>query len=303
MRPDGSRISGMARPTYQEDAAGPRPDWLRVQLRPSERFSRLKGMVADEGLHTVCQSASCPNISECWGRGAVTFMIGGNVCTRSCGFCDVQTGRPDALDAGEPERIARSLARLALRYAVITSVDRDDLPDGGAAFWAETIRRVKATCPEMMLEVLVPDFKGEAESIDTVVDARPDVFAHNLETVPRLHRLVRPQAAYARSLDTLERAKERGAVTKSGVMLGIGESDDEVEAVLRDLRKVDCDIVSIGQYMRPSPRHLPVLRWVPPETFRHFEDLGRALGFRGIKSGPLVRSSYRADEQAGYGQP
>jgi lipoic acid synthetase len=292
------RVSGLARPTFEASTAGPKPDWLKVRLRVNERFDRLKRLVDGEHLHTVCQSASCPNIGECWSRGAVTFMILGNVCTRSCGFCDVMTGRPGPLEWDEPERLARSLARLHLRYAVVTSVDRDDLPDGGAAFWAATIRQVRSHCPAMMLEVLTPDFKGRLEDVGTVIAAQPHVFAHNLETVPRLHRLVRPQARYERSLSVLEEAKRLGATVKSGIMVGLGERDEEVLAALADLRQVGCDIVSIGQYMRPGPRHLPVRRWVTPAQFDAYRHEAERLGFGGVASGPLVRSSYRADEQA-----
>ena len=300
MRPTDDRPSGMARPTYDESPAGKRPPWLKVRLNAGKRFSNLKALVAQEQLHTVCQSAACPNIGECWSRGAVTFMIGGNICTRSCGFCDVLTGKPKPVDMAEPERLARSLARLELRYAVVTSVDRDDLDDGGAGFWAETIRQVKTHCPKMMLEVLVPDFKGDHDDVRTVVGAGPDVYAHNMETVERLHLVVRPQAKYARSLSVLAAAKQAGATTKSGIMLGLGEEDHEAVTVLEDLRRADVDIISIGQYMRPGPRHLPVQRWVHPDVFKELEQEARRLGFTGVKSGPLVRSSYRADEQAGF---
>jgi lipoic acid synthetase len=293
------RQSGLARPNFEESTAGPRPEWLKVQLRVNQRFMDLKALVDGQGLHTVCQSASCPNIGECWSRGAVTFMILGNICTRSCGFCDVLTGRPGQLDPREPERLARSLASLKLRYAVVTSVDRDDLSDGGAAAWAETIRQIRTHNPAMMLEVLTPDFKGQAEAIQTVITAGPDVFAHNLETVERLHRLVRPQARYERSLGVLAEARRLGARVKSGIMVGLGEEDDEVVQSLRDLRQTGCELVSIGQYMRPGPRHLPVRRWVPPATFEGYRREALALGFKGVASRPLVRSSYRADEQAG----
>jgi lipoyl synthase len=294
------RTSGPARPTYEASGAGPKPPWLKVRLRATETFGRLKRLVEQERLHTVCESASCPNIGECWSRGAVTFMLGGNVCTRSCGFCDVLTGRPRPLDRGEPERLARSLAKLELRYAVVTSVDRDDLPDGGAGFWAECIRRIRELCPGMMLEVLTPDFKGRARDIATVVEAGPHVFAHNLETVARLHRKVRPQASYERSLAVLTHARGFGAAVKSGIMVGLGETDDEVLEALADLREAGCEIVSIGQYMRPGPRHLPVERWVRPATFDAYRRAAERLGFSGVASGPLVRSSYRADEQAGF---
>lgn len=302
MRPTNDRISGMGRPSREGDPAGPRPDWLKVPIQTNTKLSELKKLVGAEGLHTVCQSASCPNIGDCWSRGAITFMILGAVCTRSCGFCDVATGRPESVDTDEPERLARSLGRLKLRYAVITSVDRDDLEDGGAGAWAETIRQIKAHCPRLKIEALTPDFRGELDSVGTVIEAEPHVFAHNLETVESLHRLVRPQAKYERSLAVLEQAKKLGAVTKSGVMLGLGEDDGEVLAVLRDIRAVGVDIVSIGQYMRPSRRHLPVRRWVHPETFADLEQEARSMGFEGVMSAPLVRSSYRADEQAGLGE-
>ena len=300
MRPTDDRISGMARPSREQTTAGPRPAWLKVPIKTNVKLSNLKRLVGAEGLNTVCQSASCPNIGDCWSRGSVTFMILGEVCTRSCGFCDVRTGKPEQPDAEEAERLALSLARLNLRYAVLTSVDRDDLDDGGASIWAETIRQIRAQCPETRIEALTPDFKGDLAAVRTVVDARPDVFAHNLETVERLHRLVRPQARYERSLAVLKEAKRLGATTKSGVMLGLGEDDDEVLEVLSDMRAAGVDIVSIGQYMRPSLRHLPVRRWVHPDVFAALDREARTMGFTGVKSAPLVRSSYRADEQAGF---
>ena len=300
MRKKNDRISGPARPTYEPSIAADRPPWLKVKLSTSKRFHRLKSLVEKEKLHTVCQSASCPNIGECWSRGAITFMILGNICTRSCGFCDVLTGKPGPVDWEEPERLARALSTLSLRYAVITSVDRDDLPDGGAAFWAETITQLHRHCPNMMIEVLTPDFKGKEKDIETVVSANPHVFAHNIETVQLLHPLVRPQANYMRTLGVLSHAKSLGAQTKSGLMVGLGEKDDEVLSTLSDLKEAGCDIVSIGQYMRPGPRHLPVRRWVHPDTFALYEEEALKLGFSGVKSGPLVRSSYRADEQAGF---
>lgn len=291
------RRSGMARPTM-EPSVGGRPRWLKVRLELKKDFFSIRDLVEKEGLHTVCQSASCPNIGECWSNRALTFMILGNVCTRSCGFCDVQTGRPGSVDLDEPRRVAESLARIGLRYAVITSVDRDDLPDGGAFAWAETIRKVKKACPDMELEVLTPDFKGDHDCISTVIEAGPDVFAHNVETVERLHRVVRPQARYERSLDVLAHARSLGAVTKTGVMLGIGETNDEVVAVMRDLAEIGVDILSLGQYMRPSEKHLPVTRWVPPEEFAELKAEGERLGITHVEAGPLVRSSYRADQQA-----
>ncbi|MCB9519846.1 MAG: lipoyl synthase [Myxococcales bacterium] len=288
----------MARPTHDASPAGPRPSWLKVRLSMNEDFFALRELVHREGLHTVCESAACPNIGECWSKRALTFMILGNVCTRSCGFCDVQTGRPGSVDTDEPRRVAASLARIGLRYAVVTSVDRDDLADGGAAAWAETIRQIKAASPEMVLEVLTPDFKGDLSALETVIAAAPDVFAHNVETVARLHRVVRPQAAYERTLAVLAHARSLGAVTKSGLMLGLGETDDEVEETLADLAAAGVEIVSIGQYMRPSSRHLPVARWATPDSFARLRAKGLELGITHVESGPLVRSSYRADEQA-----
>jgi lipoic acid synthetase len=264
----------------------------------NDDFFDLRELVHSQGLNTVCESASCPNIGECWANRTLTFMILGNVCTRSCGFCDVQTGRPGRVDIDEPRRIATSLSKLDLRYAVVTSVDRDDLPDGGAFIWAETIRQCKKHCPSMKLEVLTPDFKGDHDCIATVVEAGPDVFAHNIETVERLHRLVRPQAKYERTLDVLRHARSLGAVTKTGLMVGLGETNEEVVETLRDLAGVGVEIVSIGQYMRPSENHLPVTRWVTPEEFAWIREQGMAFGFAHIEAGPLVRSSYHADQQA-----
>lgn len=295
---EGERQSGPARPTRAPDHVGPKPPWLKVRLSNSPVFQEVKRLVKESRLHTVCESASCPNQGECWSRKALTFMILGNVCTRSCGFCDVLTGKPGAVDADEPRRVAEALASLGLRYAVVTSVDRDDLPDGGAAIWAETIQRVKAACPDMGLEVLTPDFKGQDADIQRVVDAHPDVFAHNIETVERLHAVVRPQARYERTLHTIQVAHERGAVTKSGIMVGLGEGPHEVLVTMRDLRDAGCDILNIGQYLRPSSRHLPIDRWVTPEEFAMFKEEGERMGFRHVESGPLVRSSYRADMQA-----
>jgi len=295
---EGERQSGPARPDRTPNPVGQKPDWLKVRLSSSPKFMEVRRLVHDNKLHTVCESASCPNIGECWSRRALTFMILGNVCTRSCGFCDVMTGRPGTVDADEPRRVAEALGALGLRYAVITSVDRDDLPDGGAAIWAETIRRIREACPDMGIEVLTPDFKGVVADIHTVVDAAPDVFAHNLETVERLHGPVRPQARYDRSLEVIRVAKARGAVTKSGIMVGLGEEPEEVLVAMRELREAGCDILNIGQYLRPSTRHLPVLRWVTPAEFASYAEEGKRLGYRHVESGPLVRSSYRADQQA-----
>jgi lipoic acid synthetase len=296
--PSSERRSGPAKPTHEPNEAGPRPPWLKARLVMKPAFFDLKRMVKEQGLHTVCESASCPNIGECWSRKALTFMILGNVCTRSCGFCDVMTGRPGKVDEDEPRRVAQALSHLGLRYAVVTSVDRDDLKDGGARIWAETIRQVKAACPEMGLEVLTPDFKGVEADILTVVEARPDVFAHNIETVERLHARVRPQARYDRSLKVMEIASKAGAITKSGVMLGLGEAPEEVVKTMRDLRDHGCQIVNLGQYLRPSERHLPIARWATPEEFDFLRAEGLAMGLRHVEAGALVRSSYRADMQA-----
>ena len=278
--------------------AGPRPAWLRVRLPQGENYLRLKNLVRSERLNTVCESAACPNIGECWGRGTATFMLLGSVCTRSCGFCDVRSGRPAAADPGEPERVARAVGRLGLRYAVITSVNRDELADGGARHWAETVRRLRRANPGCGIEALVPDFQGDLGALDVVLDAGPDVLAHNVETVPRLHRRVRPQAVYARSLAVLEHAARRGFMAKSGLMLGLGEEPAEVRAVLRDLAAHGCSVVTLGQYLRPSRQHLPVERYVPPAEFEGWREEGLGLGLRHVEAGPLVRSSYHADRMA-----
>lgn len=294
------KVSGPARPE-REDPGTPRPrlpPWLKVRMPAGEGYSELRGLVRDLGLHTVCQEASCPNIGECWNERELTLMILGSVCTRSCGFCDVATGRPPVLDTDEPRRVALALSRLDLSHAVITSVDRDELPDGGAAIWAETVRRVREACPRMTLEVLVPDFRGRLAHVHEVLDAGPHVFAHNLETVPRLYLRVRPQARYEQSLAVLSAAASRGVTTKTGIMLGLGETTDEVEGVLRDAAAAGVAIVTIGQYLRPSPRHLRVERFVPPEEFAALSARGRELGLRHVEAGPLVRSSYRAGSQA-----
>lgn len=294
------RISGPARPDYQHlpDEAGERPDWLRKRFHMDAEFFETKQLVEESNLHTVCESASCPNIGECWSNKALTFMILGNVCTRSCGFCDVQTGRPNAVDRDEPRRVAEALEGLGLNYVVITSVDRDDLEDGGAGIWAETIRRTREACPGMGIEVLTPDFKGDLDDLETVLDAEPDCFAHNMETVESLHRMVRPQAKYDRSLRVLEHAAEYSDdLVKSGMMLGLGESNEEVVETMEDLAEVGVEILNLGQYLRPSKRHLPVKRWVHPVEFDELAAIGEELGLEHVEAGPLVRSSYRAEQQ------
>jgi lipoyl synthase len=278
---------------------GPRhPPWIRMKMPAGKNYNRLHARVRELGLHTVCQSASCPNIGECWERQSLTIMILGGVCTRSCQFCDVPTGRPAPADPDEPERVATMLAELGLRHTVITCVDRDDIKDGGAAHWAATITAVKRRCPDMVLEVLAGDFKGDTGAVDTVLAAAPDVFAHNLETVPRLSRQVRVQASYARSYAVLEHAKRQGAITKTGLMLGLGEELDEVRQVMRETRAIGVDILTLGQYLRPSRQHLPVARYVTPDEFAALkQEALDDLGFPHVEAGPLVRSSYHADGQ------
>ena len=278
----------------------PRPDWLKVRLPGGESYNKLKTLVREHNLHTVCQDARCPNMGECWGTGTATFMILGEVCTRSCRFCAVKTGLPREYDRDEPGRIAAAIQKMGLRYAVITSVDRDDLPDGGASIFAETIRQTRSLCPGIRIEVLIPDFQGNMDSLRTVVDATPDVLGHNMETVPRLYRSVRPGSQYRRSLDLLKNAKcvRSGLTTKSSLMLGLGESRDEILDVLNDLRKAEVDIVTLGQYLQPTHENLPVEKFYTPEEFVEYRALAYSLGFRSVASGPLVRSSYHAEQYA-----
>ena len=275
-----------------------KPAWLRAKIPGGPVYQETSQIVREHKLHTVCESAQCPNLGECWSRKTATIMILGNICTRSCGFCAVQTGRPTELDRDEPRRVAEAIRLMGLRHAVITSVARDELLDGGAAIWAETIRAVREQNPQTAIEVLIPDFKGRWQDLETVLAAKPDILNHNVETVPRLHKKVRPQAKYERSLEMLRRAKAAGFVTKSGLMLGIGERDDEIESTLRDMATDSLDILTLGQYLRPSAQHLPLYRWVPPEDFARWKQFGLELGFRVVESGALVRSSYHADEQS-----
>jgi len=278
-----------------------RPGWLRVRLRMTPQFEAVARTVQEQNLHTVCLSAACPNLGECWARGTATFMIGGNRCTRRCGFCDVTTARPAALDPLEPERVAKAVAALGLGFAVITAVARDDLPDGGAGHMAATIRALRRGSPGTGVEVLIPDYKGREEDLRVVLDADPDVLNHNLETVERLQRRVRPAARYERSLALLQRSAELrpDITTKSGLMLGLGERHAEVEAALRDLRRAGVALLTIGQYLRPSTDHLPVERFVPPAEFESWREHALSLGFRDVASGPLVRSSYHAERLSG----
>ena len=276
-----------------------KPPWLRSTFRTAPGYLRLKHTMRDLGLVTVCEEAGCPNIFECWADGTATFMINGERCTRACGFCLVDTRHPEPLDASEPERVAEAVERMGLGFAVVTAVARDDLDDGGAAAFAETIRAIRRRTPGVQVEVLVPDCKGDEAALATIAAAGPDVFNHNVETVPRLQRAVRPSAGYARSLVVLARAKEAGLVTKSGLIVGMGESDDEVMATLADLRAVGVDIVTIGQYLRPTTHHLPVARWVEPATFDRYREVGEAMGVPHVESSPLTRSSYHARQAAG----
>lgn len=275
-----------------------KPDWLRAKLPGGQGYAALRHLIEDQSLHTVCQSAQCPNLGECWARGTATVMILGNICTRSCNFCAIQSGRPHAPDPDEPARVADAVARMGLRHVVITSVCRDELADGGAAIWAATIRAVRGRSPKTAIEVLVGDFKGNTADIDTVLAAKPDIFNHNVETVERLQKPVRVQASYDRSRSVLRHAKSRGFTTKTGLMLGLGERPEEIEQCLHDLVADRVDILTIGQYLQPTPQHLPVDRWVTPDEFKHWHDVGLKLGLGVVESAPLVRSSYHADEQS-----
>jgi lipoic acid synthetase len=276
-----------------------KPPWLKTRARFGPNYRDLKGIMRTLDLHTVCEEAGCPNIFECWEDREATFLILGQKCTRRCGFCDVETARPDELDEDEPRRIAGAVQAMGLRYVVLTGVARDDLPDGGARIWAEAIRAVRAAVPGCRIEVLPPDFKGRRDDIATVIDAEPEVFAHNLETVRRLHRRIRPGFDYDRTLDTLRIAKELRPrqVTKSNLILGMGERPDEVTESLRDLREVDVDLMTLGQYLQPTPYHLPVDRWVTPDEFAKHARTGMTIGFAHVEAGPLVRSSYHAGKQ------
>ena len=274
-----------------------KPAWLKTKLRTGPNFQDLKSIVADNKVHTVCQEAMCPNISECWERRAATIMILGDTCTRSCAFCAIKTGRPSAVDLDEPRRTAEAVKKMGLHHCVITSVDRDELDDGGANIWAETIRQIHAEVPGCSIEVLTPDFKGDSESIQVVLDAKPEIMSHNMETVERLHRHIRPQATYQRSLDVLRQSVKAGQQTKTSIMVGIGEEKDEVFALMDDVRETGCQIFSLGQYLQPTKEHEPVHRYVHPDEFAEYKAYGMEIGFSHVESGPLVRSSYHADEQ------
>ncbi len=274
-----------------------RPDWLKIKIPSGEEFARLKNLMTSQKLHTVCEEARCPNMAECWNAGTATFMILGDVCTRSCGFCNVKTGRPVGLDREEPKRVAEAIRAMGVKHAVITSVNRDELADGGAEIFAETIRQARMVNPNITIEVLIPDFQGVKWALDIVLNEKPDILNHNTETVPRLYRRVRMQAKYERSLQVIKWSKEAGMNTKSGLMVGLGETTDEVEQVMSDLHAHGCDILTLGQYLQPTKDHLPVERYVSLDEFAYLKKRGMEMGFRHVESGPLVRSSYHAHEQ------
>src|SRR6185436_17646977 len=273
-----------------------KPDWLRVKLSTGKNYLHVRQLVDHYKLHTICESGNCPNMGECWGAGTATFMILGNVCTRSCGFCAVQTGLPTELDWDEPLRVATAIKLMKVKHAVITSVNRDELKDGGAAIWAATVSAVREISPGVTMETLIPDFKGNMESVEKMIEVAPEVVSHNTETVPRLYRRVRPQARYERSLSVIRKLKEGGMRTKSGIMAGLGETKEEVFQVMDDLLEAGCDVFTIGQYLQPTKNHLEVVEWIHPDIFKEYEEAGLAKGFMYVESGPLVRSSYHAEK-------
>ena len=275
-----------------------KPSWLRAKLPAGPQYTAVRGIVDQNQLHTVCQSAQCPNMGECWSRGTATLMILGNVCTRSCSFCAVQTGKPPELDLAEPPRVADAVAKMGLRHCVLTSVARDDLPDGGAKVWAATIRAVRYRNPNTAIEVLVPDFKGDFDHLDCVLDARPDIFNHNLETVERLQRPIRKTASYQRSLNVLSHAQKRGFKIKSGIMLGLGEEQNEIRTAIQDLAQIGLNVLTLGQYLQPSAEYAPIKRWATPDEFDNWKREALEMGIDVVESGPLVRSSYHAEEQS-----
>ena len=274
----------------------PKPKWLRVKLPTGENYKMVRSLVSEHKLHTICESGNCPNMGECWGEGTATFMILGNICTRSCGFCAVATGKPLSVNSNEPQDVAKSIRLMKVKHAVITSVDRDDLPDGGAAIWSATVKAVRAEAPGVTMETLIPDFAGKWENLQAIIDVAPEIVSHNLETVRRLTKQVRIQAKYDRSLEVLRRLKQGGMRTKSGVMLGLGESHQEVLETMEDLRSVNVDVITLGQYLQPTPKHLPVAEFITPERFAEYQHIGKEMGFRHVESGPLVRSSYHAEK-------
>jgi len=286
---------------WQPDPKNPRrrPPWIRVKAPSGETYENVRGLMRSKELHTVCEEAQCPNLGECWGRGTATFLMFGDTCTRSCGFCDIKTGRPNPLDWAEPNRIAQSVRAMNLQHVVITSVNRDDRPDGGAPLFAMVIRRIRQLQPGCSIEVLIPDFKGSETALKIVMDAQPEILNHNVETVPRLFKKVQPQDSYDWALSTLRNAKKMDplVLTKSGIMVGLGETFDEVVETMRDLTDIGVDILTIGQYLQPSKKHLPIERYYTPEEFESFREIGLEMGFKWVQSGPLVRSSYKAEQQ------
>ncbi len=282
--------------TTTERKFSKKPSWLKVKLPTGEEYTNVRKIVSEHKLHTICESGNCPNMGECWGAGTATFMILGNICTRSCGFCAVKTGRPLPADLEEPMRVANSVKLMNVKHCVITSVDRDDLKDGGSIIWVETVNAVRELSPITTMETLIPDFKGEWDNLQRIIDVAPEIVSHNLETVRRLTKQVRIQAKYDRSLEVLKRLKDGGMKTKSGVMLGLGELEAEVIETMKDLRAVGCDILTLGQYLQPTVKHLPVAEFITPEQFAKYKDIGLNLGFRFVESGPLVRSSYHAEK-------
>jgi lipoic acid synthetase len=273
-----------------------KPDWLRVKLPTGEEYVKVRSIVSKHKLHTICESGNCPNMGECWGAGTATFMILGNICTRSCGFCAVATGKPKPADWDEPKRIANSVKLMGVKHCVITSVDRDDLKDGGSIIWAETIKEIRAISPETKFECLIPDFAGKWENLQRIIDVQPDIVSHNIETVRRLTAQVRIQAKYDRSLEVLKRLDEAGVKTKCGLMVGLGETEEEIFETIDDVASVNCDVLTIGQYLQPTPKHLPVARFVHPDDFKKYREYALSKGFRFVESGPLVRSSYHAEK-------
>jgi lipoic acid synthetase len=273
-----------------------KPDWLRVKLPTGENYIKVRGIVSKHKLNTICESGNCPNMGECWGVGTATFMILGNICTRSCGFCAVATGKPNPADWDEPKRIAESVKLMNVKHCVITSVDRDDLKDGGSIIWAETIKEIRALSPETKFECLIPDFAGKWDNLQRIIDVKPDIVSHNIETVRRLTAQVRIQAKYDRSIEVLKRLDEAGVKTKSGIMLGLGETEKEIFETIDDLAFVKCDVITMGQYLQPTPKHLPVDRFVHPDDFKKYKDYALNKGFKFVESGPLVRSSYHAEK-------
>ena len=273
-----------------------KPKWLRVKLPTGENYKKVRKLVSNHKLHTICESGNCPNMGECWGEGTATFMILGNICTRSCGFCAVATGKPLAVDWAEPERVARSVKLMEVKHAVVTSVDRDDLKDGGSIIWADTVKAIRRVSPNTTMETLIPDFKGNMDQVQRIIDVAPEVVSHNIETVKRLTRSVRIQARYERSLEVLKYLKEGGMRTKTGIMLGLGETEEEVVEAIKDLVGVGVDVLTLGQYLQPTPKHLPVQDFVTPEQFAKYKEIGLELGLQYVESGPLVRSSYKAEK-------